>query len=112
MEKIIRYILDFIKFVTVDIWRISVHEETGKKGILYLTLKTTVLTIRDFLEGKMQMKASALTYYSVFALIPMVAFVFGIARGFGFDSYIVEFLAYRYPEQADGIKYIFELAES
>ena len=112
MKKIILYIVDFIKFITVDIWRISAHEEIGKKGILYLALKTIALTIRDFFERKMQMKASALTYYSVFALIPMVAFIFGIARGFGFDSYIVEFLAYKYPAQADGIKYIFELAES
>jgi membrane protein len=112
MGKIVRYILDFIRFATIDVWRISSHEEKGRRGILYLVLKTMVLTIRDFLEGKMQMKASALTYYSVFALIPLLAFVFGIARGFGFDSYIIEFIIYKYPEQEDGIKYIFELVES
>ena len=112
MKKIVRYILDFIKFVTIDIWRISAHEVKGRRGILYLVLKTMVLTIRDFFEGKVQMKASALTYYSVFALVPLVAFVFGIARGFGFDSYIIEFIIEKYPKQEDGIKYIFELVES
>ncbi len=112
MKKIILYIVNFIKFITVDLWRISEHDEKGKRGILYLVLKTTVLTVRGFLEGKMQMKASALTYYSVFALIPMLAFVFGIARGFGFDSYIIEFLAYKYPQQGEVIKYVFELVES
>ncbi len=112
MKKIILYIVNFIKFVTVDIWRISSYEEIGRKGVLYLTLKTVVLTIRDFYEGKMQVKASALTYYSVFALIPMVAFVFGVARGFGFDNDIVDFLAYQYPAQAQSIQYVFLLAES
>ena len=112
MKKIVLYIVTFFKFVTVDLWRISAHEEIGKKGILYLTLKTIVLTIRDFFEGKMQVKASALTYYSVFALIPMVAFVFGIARGFGFEKEIADFLAYEYPAQAESIEYVFSLAES
>jgi len=112
MEKIVRYILDFVKFVTIDIWRISAHEEKGRRGILYLVLKTMILTIRGFFKGKMQMKASALTYYSIFALIPLLAFVFGIARGFGFDSYIIEFIIYKYPEQGEGIKYIFQLVES
>ena len=112
MKKIILYIVNFIKFITVDIWRISAYEETGKKGILYLVLKTIVLTIRDFYEGKMQVKASALTYYSVFSLIPMVAFIFGVARGFGFDNEIIDFLAYEYPAQAESIKYMFGLAEA
>jgi len=112
MKKIVPQIVDFIKFATVDIWRISSHEEIGKKGVLYLTIKTIVLTIRDFFEGKMQVKASALTYYSVFALIPIVAFVFGVARGFGFEKDIVGFLAYQYPAQAESIQYVFELAES
>jgi membrane protein len=112
MKKIICYIINFIKFITVDIWRISSYEENGKRGKLYLTLKTIVLTIRDFYEGKMQVKASALTYYSVFALIPIVAFIFGVARGFGFDNDIAGYLAYRYPAQAESISYIFQLAES
>ncbi len=114
MKKIICYIINFIKFITVDIWRISSYEEKGKgkKGVLYLTLKTIVLTIRDFYEGKMQVKASALTYYSVFSLIPMVAFIFGVARGFGFDNEIIDFLAYEYPAQAESIKYMFGLAEA
>ncbi len=112
MKKIILYIVNFIKFITVDIWRISAYEETGKKGILYLVLKTIVLTIRDFYEGKMQVKASALTYYSVFALIPMVAFIFGVARGFDYHDEIVNYLVYQYPKQEENIIQVFKLAES
>ena len=77
-----------------------------------MALKTLILTIRGFFEGKMQVKASALTYYSVFALIPMSAFMFGIARGFGFDGPIMEFFVYKYPDQGENIKYVFGLVES
>jgi len=112
MKRLIIYVLNFIKFITVDIWRISVHEERGKKGVVYLVLKTIILTIRGFFEGKIQMKASALTYYSVFALIPMLAFVFGMARGFGFDGAIINFFVEEYPKQGENIKYVFGLVES
>jgi membrane protein len=112
MKKIIHYIIFFFKFVTVDIWRITIYDEEGKKGILYLVLKTVVLTIRNFFESRMQVKASALTYYSVFALIPILAFVFGIARGFGFDSYIVEIIADKFSTQGEFIKHLFEMIES
>jgi membrane protein len=112
MKKIIHSIISFFKFVTVDIWRITIYDEKGKKGILFLVLKTIVLTIRNFFESRMQVKASALTYYSVFALIPIMAFIFGIARGFGFDSYIVEILADKFSNQGDTIKYLFEMVES
>ena len=82
MKKIIRFILDQIKFITIDIWRTTIHDEQGKRGYLMLFLKTLILSIEHFVKRKMAVRASALTYYSVFALIPIMAFVIGIARGF------------------------------
>ncbi|MBQ1970772.1 MAG: YihY/virulence factor BrkB family protein, partial [Paludibacteraceae bacterium] len=92
MKKIIGYIFEFIRFVTIDIWRITEHDETGRRGIVYYILKTVVLTVQRFFKGRLAVKASALTYYSVFAMIPLLAFIFGIARGFGMDSHIADFL--------------------
>ncbi|MBO5828544.1 MAG: YihY/virulence factor BrkB family protein [Paludibacteraceae bacterium] len=101
MKKIIRFILDQIKFITIDIWRTTIHDEQGKRGYLMLFLKTLILSIEHFVKRKMAVRASALTYYSVFALIPIMAFVIGIARGFGFDQYITEMLVSKFNSQGE-----------
>jgi len=80
MKKIIRFIVNQVKFVTIDIWRTTIHDEQGKRGYLMLFAKTLVLSIQNFIKGKMPVRASALTYYSVFALVPLLAFVFGMRK--------------------------------
>lgn len=106
MKKIIRFILDQIKFVTIDIWQLTKREEVGKYGFLILFAKTLSLSIRNFIKGKMPVRASALTYYSVFALIPILAFVFGMARGFGFDNYVLDLVRTRYASHAELVEVV------
>lgn len=112
MKKIIGYIFELIRFVTIDIWRITEHDETGRRGIVYYILKTIVLTVQRFFKGRLAVKASALTYYSVFAMIPLLAFIFGIARGFGMDSHIADFLIKEIGTQGDSLKVVFGMIES
>jgi membrane protein len=46
------------------------------------------LTIRFFTEKRVLTQASALTYSTLLAIVPMLAVVFAIARGFGYNKYI------------------------
>ena len=64
------------------------------------------LTIRFFTEKRVMTQASALTYSTLLAIVPMLAVVFAIARGFGYNKYIEmwfrEVLASQ-PQVADAI---------
>ena len=64
------------------------------------------LTIRFFTEKRVMTQASALTYSTLLAIVPMLAVVFAIARGFGYNKYIEmwfrELLASQ-PQVADAI---------
>ena len=55
-----------------------------------MPFRILVLSVRGFLEDKVELRASALTYYSLWAVIPILALVLGLARGFGFQSYLEE----------------------
>lgn len=112
MKKIIRFIVDQVKFVTIDIWRTTIHDEQGKRGYLMLFAKTLVLSIQNFIKGKMPVRASALTYYSVFALVPLLAFVFGMARGFGLDTYVVDLLHNRYSSHQELVQVVLNFVEN
>ena len=76
------------KFLTYDIWRITEDEVTKTTFSLYNIIKTIYLCITRFTKDRLANKAAALTYSTLIAIIPILALVFAIARGFGFDNII------------------------
>lgn len=77
-------------FLTEDIWRVTEDEVSKKRNILYNTIKIITLSIREFVQGRVINKASALTYSTLLAIIPILAILFAIARGFGLDNLLEE----------------------
>lgn len=79
-------ISDIWKFVTYDIWRITENEVTKTKFSIYNVIKTTYLCVNRFTNDRLANKASALTYSTLLAIVPILAILFAIARGFGFSN--------------------------
>ena len=77
-----------IQFLQKDIWRISPDEVSPVKYLLLEVLKKLLLAIRFFTAKRVMQKASALTYSMLLAIVPIMAVVFAIARGFGYSKYI------------------------
>jgi len=74
------------KFLTYDIWRITEDEVTKTTFSIYNIIKTIYLCINRFTKDRLVNKASALTYSTLLAIVPILAILFAIARGFGFDN--------------------------
>lgn len=81
-------IKNWISFLNEEIWRITEDELTPRQKRLYKFLKISVLAIQQFTEDKIMTRASALTYSTLLSIIPILAILFAIARGFGFDNMI------------------------
>lgn len=58
------------------------------KTLIRRAYKTLVLTVKFFTAERVMAKASALTYSTLLAIVPITAVVFAIARGFGYNKYI------------------------
>ena len=58
------------------------------KPFLARLFKTLVVTIKFFTAKRVMAKASALTYSTLLAIVPILAVVFAIGRGFGFNKFI------------------------
>jgi membrane protein len=90
MKKIIAQIISFIKvsqkFILNDIWKISLTEINWHKKLLIKLVRTFTLAFRGFKEDKVNLRASALTFYSILSVVPVMAMAFGIAKGFGFEE--------------------------
>ena len=77
-------------FLLEDIWRVTDDEVSKKRGIIYGAIKIVTLSIKEFMERRVVNKASALTFSTLLAIIPMLAILFAIARGFGFANLLEE----------------------
>ncbi len=73
-------------FLKDDIWRVTEDEVSKSRGILYNAIKIATLSVREFAQGRILNKASALTYSTLLSIIPILAILFAIARGFGFSN--------------------------
>ena len=73
-------------FLLDDIWRVTDDEVSKKRGMMYNAIKIVTLSIKEFTERRVVTKASALTYNTLLAIIPILAILFAIARGFGFAN--------------------------
>lgn len=84
MDRISKFFSRAVGFAQRDIWRIRLTELPPGKSFLINLLRVLILSIRGFDEDKCQLRASALTFYSLISIVPVAAMAFGIAKGFGF----------------------------
>lgn len=83
-------IRDLIQFLTVDIWKES-RSLKGKRNLISI-LKVVILSVKLCFKVRINIQASALTYYTFFATIPILAFIIAICRGFGYEEVVFAFL--------------------
>ena len=81
-------IRQIIRFLQVDIWRVSPDKVSGLRYLCYEVVKVVYLAIRFFTTKRVLTQAAALTYSTLLAIVPILAVVFAIARGFGYNRYI------------------------
>lgn len=88
MFKLIAFIEGIYNFIRFDIWRITEYELTKSRRYFYRVVKTIILATRGFVVDNLNVRASALTYSILFAMIPLFALIIAIAKGFGVDKLI------------------------
>ena len=103
MSKLIRFFERIYSFIRYDIWRITEFELSRSRKLLYRLVKIIVLATRGFINDRLNLKASALTYSILFAIIPMFALIIAIGKGFGVDDLIEKTLEKSFVAQANMI---------
>ena len=77
---------NWLQFLTDGIWRITEDEISPVRRQIYSCIKIVYLSVNQFLNDRIQIRTSALTYSTLLSIIPILAILFAIARGFGFDA--------------------------
>lgn len=109
MTKLVNFFVSIYNFIRYDIWRITEYELSRTRKFLYRLVKIVVLATRGFINERLNLKASALTYSILFAVVPMFALIIAIGRGFGVEDMIKNALQESFIAQADMLPKVMEM---
>ena len=83
-----KQIQKIIHFVQVGIWHVKREDVKPWLYFIYGIVKKLLLAVERSTTKRMVNSASALTYSTLLAIVPIMAVVFAVARGFGYNKYI------------------------
>lgn len=93
--------MDIIKFFKHDIWQITEQELTKTKRLVYRIVRVVALSLRAVLKERLILNASALTFSILFAIVPILAIIVAVSRGFGVEKLIEQSLEQSFMAQSE-----------
>ena len=109
MNEIGKKVTDFFNR---DIWSYRIGSVSPRKSWFIKTIRVAVLAVKNFYYDQCFLRAAAITFYSMLSVVPVVALLIGIAKGFGYETKLQQYLIGRFFEQREIINRISAFAES
>ena len=75
-------------------------------------LNILIESLPSFGASEGQLRASALTYYTLFAIVPIFALIFGVAKGFGLDQWLKNDLTDKLQAHGEILNWIYNFADT
>lgn len=100
------------KYIKEDVWLVSEKKLSPLNYIAVKTLKIILLSVQGFKNDLCQLRASALTLYTLLSIVPVIALLFGIAKGFGFEKKLEQQLLEQASEQDSMMLQLIEFSQN
>jgi len=111
-ERSLKKLSDTVQFLNADIWRLQAHKLPPGRSFWITQLRILLLAVRRFNLNKCELRASALTFYSLLSIVPVVALAFAVAKGFGVEKILGEQLMAKMQGQEEVAERIVSFAQS
>ena len=103
---------DVINFVKEGVWLLHEQKLPPFKAAFIKSLKIALLAAQGFSRDLCTLRASALTLYSLLSIVPVIAMLFGVAKGFGFEKTLTERLIEQVPHQETMVIQLISFAQN
>lgn len=74
------------KYLHDRIWNVRLEDRNRLTAFLVKQLRIILIVVRNYAKDNLQLQAAGLTFYTMLSVVPLVAMVFAIAKGFGFEE--------------------------
>ena len=104
--------MEQIKRFNYLIWHTPLSEISKGRTFLFKQLKIIMLAARGFSNDKVQLRASALTFYSLLSIIPVAAIAFAIAKGFSLDQNLEQLITNKFNAHPEVLNWLLNNASN
>jgi membrane protein len=115
-RKLLTSAKESVDFVSNKLWKVRINKIQDKRqGFLIKQVRIISLALKKFNADDCLTTATALTFYTIFSIVPILALLFAIAKGFGYEEKLPELqadLLVRYPEYSGVLGSSFTYANS
>jgi membrane protein len=95
----LKFLLIIYNYFHKGIWKTRARDYAGPRRYFITLYKIIFLSISGFIRERISIRASALTLYTLLSIVPVMALLFGIAKGFGLESKLETWLLDQFPQQ-------------
>jgi len=100
------------RLIQHDIWHLPEQIPGGRRSFLLRLLRIVVLAARGFAADSLQLRASALVYYTLLSVVPTLALAFGIAKGFGLEVALENALRQQLVSQQEALDQVIQFSRA
>lgn len=93
------------------LWVVRLDKLSKRHSFWVKQLRVFSLAFKGFNEDKCLIKATALTFYTLFSIVPILALVFAIGKAFGFDDKLKSQIASEYGQYSTVLDQAFIYAD-
>lgn len=94
----------------VDVWQTPLHDKSKRYSFLIRQIRIILVAVKGFMDNRVSLRASALTFYTLLSMVPIAAMGFGVAAGFGFDRKLEEFIVANFKGQEEVMNWIINMS--
>ena len=99
-------------FVTKGIWKQDTTTLGKHKHRLYEILKIIIIAVKGFTENRCSVNASALTFFTLLSIVPVIALAFAISKGFGLDNLLERVIQNAFGATSEVGEYLIQFSTS
>jgi membrane protein len=98
-------------FLNQKLWIVRLEKLNKRHYFLVKQLRIFSLAFKGFNEDKCLIKATALTFYTLFSIVPILALVFAMGKAFGYDQKLKAEIATGYGDSSTVLNQAFIYAD-
>jgi membrane protein len=100
------------KFYKDGLWEIEADKLPFYQHYSINLLKVIILAFRGFYRDECPVRSSALTYFSLLSMVPVIAVVFAIAKGFGLEALLENEIKSNFESQQEVMNYVLTFSKT
>jgi len=102
----------FITFIKFKIWEIDTSQIPLHKRSAINVVKVIILAFNGFEKDECSIRSSALTYFSLLSIVPVIAVAFAISTGFGLEKLLENEITKSLSSQKEVAEYLLSFSKS